>query len=321
MTSTAGRPIGSAWPDVVDTVIEVGGRPVRALRVAGRHGAGAGEPQLLVHGLGGSAVTWVEVMSGLAERGPVVAIDLPGFGATSVVAGEPLTIDAYAELVVAVADTLGWARFTLHGNSMGGLIATLLAASHPERVTSLVLVSPALPPTVPLRILLPSRATIAGLGPILVSTGSAAVLGLLGAVPEALDQRRKRALLGLIFGAPDEVNPDLLDLMAREFAEDRDPDGDADRRRALLSALRSISASWIDPRRVWRAIDAIEAPTIILGGTADALVPARVLRQVLARRGDWHGHVLDERRHALMMENPAEYLDHVSRWYAGWAAA
>ncbi len=319
MTRSTPRPIGSAWPDVVDTEITVGDRTVRALRVAGRHGSGDGEPQLLVHGLGGSAVTWVEVMSGLADRGPVVAIDLPGFGATPARPDEPLTIDAYADLVVAVADALGWPRFSLHGNSMGGLVATLVAAAHPDRVDGLVLVSPALPPPFPLRLLVPSRATIAGLGPIALSTGSAAALGLLGAVPQALDQRRKRALLGLIFGSPDEVNPDLLDLMAREFADD--PDGDAERRRALLSALRSITASWVDPRRVWRAIDAVRAPTIVLGGTADALVPARVLRQVLARRTDWQGHVLDERRHALMMENPAEYLAHVSRWHRGRVAA
>ncbi|MCW2814224.1 MAG: Pimeloyl-ACP methyl ester carboxylesterase [Nocardioides sp.] len=316
-----GTPIGTSWPHVVDDRIEVGGHSVRILRAPGRHGSGEGEPQLLVHGLGGSAVTWVQVMDGLAARGPVVALDLPGFGRTPVADDDELTVDAYADLVVAVADALGWSEFALHGNSMGGLISVLVAAAHPERVTRLVLVSPALPPTSPLQILVPSRATIAGLGPIAVSTGSAAALGLLGAVPEVLDRRRKRALLGLIFGAPDDVDPALLDLMAREFGETREGADADDQRRALLTALLSIARTWVDPRRVWRAIEAIQAPTMILGGTADALVPARVLRGVLARRTDWQGHVLDDRRHALMMESPEDYLDLVERWYADRVAA
>jgi pimeloyl-ACP methyl ester carboxylesterase len=60
----------------------------------------------------------------------------------------------------------------------------------------------------------------------------------------------------------------------------------------------------------------VQAPTLLLGGTKDALVPARVLRAVLARRPDWEGHVLDDRRHALMLEDPAGYLDLVTSWRA-----
>lgn len=321
MSSSPGTPLGTAWPGVVDDRLEVGGRSVRVLRAPGRHGRGPGEPQLLVHGLGGSAVTWVQVMHGLAARGPVVAVDLPGFGRTPVGDDDPLTVDAYADLVVEVADTLGWSRFALHGNSMGGLISTLVAAAHPDRVSRLVLVSPALPPTSPLRILLPSRASISGLGPLAVSSGSAAALGLIGLVPEVLDRYQKRALLSLIFSSPDEIDPALIDLMAREFGETREGADPDEQRRALLSALVSIARTWIDPRRVWRAIDAVAAPTMILGGTSDALVPARVLRQVLARRTDWQGHVLDDRRHALMLESPADYLDLLDRWYAERAAA
>ena len=154
------------------------------------------------------------------------------------------------------------------------------------------------------------------MAPIAASSGSAAALGLLGAVPEALDRRRKRALLGLIFGSPDEVNPDLLDLMAREFGESRDGADADERRRALLSALRLDHPHLDRPAPRVAGHRRGQAPTMVLGGTADALVPARVLRQVLARRTDWQGHVLDDRRHALMMESPADYLDLLERWYA-----
>ncbi|WP_134738074.1 alpha/beta fold hydrolase [Nocardioides sp. 503] len=313
------RRVGRAWPGVVDETLEVGGRAVRILRAPAQKGAAHGTPQLLVHGLGGSSVTWVEVMPGLSATGPVVAVDLPGFGQTQAQEDDALTVDSYVAFVIQVADALGWTRFDLHGNSMGGLIATLLAAQQPERVERLVLVSPALPPSHPLRLLVPARATFDGMAPIVLSSISATALGLVGAGAGS-DERRNRHLLRLIFTDPDGVRPELIDLMAQEFA---DPDDDlaAGRRKALRTALLSIAALWTNPRRVLRAIAAVEAPTLILGGTADALVPAKVLRQVLKSRPDWQGHVLDDRRHALMMESPEEYLDLVEGWGAHLRAA
>jgi len=303
----------SPWPGVVDTELDVAGRPVRALRVKGRRRGAGAVPQLLVHGLGGSSVTWVEVMGGLAEHGPVVAVDLPGFGRTAPREDDELTVRGYVRFVLDVADALGWDRFELHGNSMGGLVAVLLAARHPDRVERLVLVSPALPPRTPLGLLVPARATVDGMAPVAVSTLSAAVLGVVGIAGPELTEHRNRQLLRLIYADPDGVDRRLLELMAADFRGD-DATTTRSRRRALRSATRSIAALWTDPRRVWRAIDRIEAPTLLLGGTRDALIPAKVLRAVLARRRDWTGRVLDDRRHALMMEDPAAYLEEVARW-------
>jgi pimeloyl-ACP methyl ester carboxylesterase len=300
-----------AWPGVRDTHLDVDGRRVRVLR-AGFSGRAGGEPQLLVHGLGGSSVTWVEVMRGLAEQGPVVAVDLPGFGRTPARSDDALTVESYVDFVLEVADRLGWSRFTLHGNSMGGLIATLLAARNPERVTRLVLVSPALPPRLPVGLLLPHRATLAGMLPIAASAVTAAGLGLVGLAGPALSERRDRAMLRLIYPDPDGVDRRVLRLMAADLADDCMDRGQ--RRRALLTALGSIAAAWADPRAAWRAVRRTQAPTLLLGGTADALVPARTLRAVLASRPDWEGHVLDDRRHALMLEDPELYLDLVARW-------
>lgn len=298
------------WPSVTDTVLQVGGRPVRVLRAPARHPA-ADEPQLLVHGLGGAAVTWIEIIEGLAEHGPVVAVDLPGFGRTPIDESDPLTVQGYVAFVLEVADTLGWDRFTLHGNSMGGLIGTLLAAQHPERVGRLVLVSPAFPPRSPVGFLKPARATVDQMLPIAVSSLTAIALGVVGLAGPGLAERRNRALLGLIFTDPDGVERRVLDVMAAEFAED--PEG-VDRRRALLAATRSITRLWADPRAAWRAIRKVQAPTLVLGGTQDALVPAKVLRAVLAYRRDWQGHVLDDRRHALMLEDPQAYLRLFDAW-------
>jgi pimeloyl-ACP methyl ester carboxylesterase len=305
------------WPSVTDGFLDMGGRQARILSAPGSRTAGA-SPQLLVHGLGGSSVTWVEVMEGLSEHGPVVAVDLPGFGRTPIADDDPLTIEGYVAFVLAVANALGWERFTLHGNSMGGLIGTLLAADHPDRVDRLVLVSPALPPRSPLGLLKPSRATINGMLPVAVSSLTALALGAVGLAGPGLDARRNRAMLKLIYPDPDGVDRAVLDLMAADFADDVEG---VDRRRALLAATRSISSLWADPRQVWRAVQRVVSPTMLVGGTHDALVPAKVLRAVLAARPDWEGRVLDDRRHALMLEDPAAYVDMVDNWHVGAAAA
>jgi pimeloyl-ACP methyl ester carboxylesterase len=303
---------------VTDTFLEVGGRQVRVLRADSRCADSEDEPQLLVHGLGGSSVTWVEVIEGLSEHGPVVAVDLPGFGRTPATDDDPLTVQGYVDFVLAVADVLGWETFTVHGNSMGGLIGTLLAADHPARVERLVLVSPGLPPRSPIGLLLPSRATMDGMLPLATSSLRALALGAVGLGGPELSERRNRAMLKLIYPDPDGIDRAVLELMAADFA---DGNGAASKRRALLAATRSIAALWTDPRRAWRAVREVTAPTLVVGGTQDALVPAKVLRAALALRPDWEGHVLDDKRHALMMEDPTAYLQIFNRWQAGVRAA
>jgi hypothetical protein len=136
-------------------------------------------------------------------------------------------------------------------------------------------------------------------------------IGALGLAGPELNARRNRAMLGLIYSDPDGVEPEVLELMAADFAYDAEG---MDRRRALLALIGSISLLWANPRRSWRAVREVQAPTLVLGGTHDALIPAKVLRAVMAARPDWEGHVLDDRRHALMLEDPAAYLRIFDTW-------
>ena len=300
-----------AWRGVRQEVLDVDGRPVRVLRADAT--GGAGRPQLLVHGLGGSAANWIDVIAPLAAHGPVVALDLPGFGHTRLVEDDVLTVSGHVRFVRRVLDALGWESVTVHGNSMGGLIATHLAARHPEVVHRLVLVSPALPSACALRLATPSLPTLQSVVTIALPSITG---GLLASLTRSGDNPGARALLGLIFTDPAAVRPTLLAAMAAD-ALSADVQQVADRSRALRSSTRSIARSWIDPRWTWKAIHAVEAPTLVLGGTADALVPARVLREVLAARPDWEGSVITDRRHALMLSEPHEYLEHVHDWFSG----
>ncbi len=299
MATTDWGRLDPTWAGIREDVLDVEGRSVRVLRAdaePGAEGSSRGvQPQLLVHGLGGSASNWIDVMGGLRCYGPVLALDLPGFGHTPAASASALTVDGHVELVLAVADHLGWDTFALHGNSMGGLIGTLLAAEHPDRVERLVLVSPALPPSNPLAFLPIPRTTLSGM------------------LPMAVPSRRLHHLMRLIFTDPTGIRPALLDVMAAD-SRPRDEQEALDHKQALTASTRSIARLWLDPRRVYRAVDTLTVPTLVLGGTEDALVPARVLRKVLARRDDWSGEVLDDHRHALMLDAPAEYLARVSAW-------
>lgn len=114
---------------------EIGGRRVRAVE------RGAGEPLVLLHGFGASAASWRLVIPELARHRRVVAPDLHGFGYTERPRERAAyTLEGQAALVLALLDHLGIARADLAGHSYGGGLALHLAARHPERVRSLVLV-------------------------------------------------------------------------------------------------------------------------------------------------------------------------------------
>jgi len=105
---------------------------------------GEGPPFVLVHGLGGSHANWIAVARPLSARFRVLALDLAGFGRTPL-AGRAATVQASADLVARFLEQVVRAPAILAGNSMGGLVAALLAAARPELVSRLILVNAALP--------------------------------------------------------------------------------------------------------------------------------------------------------------------------------
>ncbi len=93
---------------------------------------------VLIHGAGGSHLTWRRQFDALSERFRVIALDLPGHG-LSEGSGET-AIGKYAEYVLELLESLGLSRVVLGGHSMGGAIALEIALSHPEKLGGLVLV-------------------------------------------------------------------------------------------------------------------------------------------------------------------------------------
>lgn len=105
--------------------------------------AGAGEPLVLIHGLGSARTVWKLVTPALAKRFDVVTVDLPGHGRTPWVAGTAMDPRALADSVRATLDTLGIPRAHVVGNSLGGWTALELAAAYPDRIGSVIALAPA----------------------------------------------------------------------------------------------------------------------------------------------------------------------------------
>ncbi|MFB9236482.1 alpha/beta fold hydrolase [Plantactinospora siamensis] len=103
---------------------------------------GAGEPLVLLHGIGHHWRAWLPVLDRLAAVHDVIALDLPGFGESPVpAAGLPPDMRAVVAAVADVFAELGLSRPHVAGNSLGGAIALELAAA--GAVASATAISPA----------------------------------------------------------------------------------------------------------------------------------------------------------------------------------
>jgi pimeloyl-ACP methyl ester carboxylesterase len=105
-----------------------------------------GEPTgvdlVLVHGLSGSWQNWLENIPFLAQHHRVLALDLPGFGASPMPSWE-ISIERYGRLLVEFCDALSAENVVVIGNSMGGFVSAEAAIKSPGRFEKLALVSAA----------------------------------------------------------------------------------------------------------------------------------------------------------------------------------
>ncbi len=106
--------------------------------------AGAGEPVLLVHGLGATKGSFLSSVAALAGSFRTIALDLPGFGDSFKPLGVAYDPPFFAHAVIDLMDALGLQRAHVVGNSMGGRVALELGMRHPHRVGRLVLLAPSL---------------------------------------------------------------------------------------------------------------------------------------------------------------------------------
>ena len=258
------------------------------------HG-GAGQPIVLVHGLGGSAGNWSLVAPRLADIGRVIAIDLPGHGRSGPVPRHDL--DAHLRALTAVIELHGFRSVTLVGNSMGGLVAKMLASGRPDLVSRLVLLAPATPPP---RVVMPASPAIAarlairslpGIGPV-----ASAVL-----VSRWTPQRQVSETLRVVMAHPHRLPPAAFE-RAVQLATLRRTMPWANR--AFAESVGSVRRSLLRRPTYLRMLRAITAPTTLLFGSQDQVVPPLTLRWLADDRPEWRSIEMPDAGHTPMLELP-----------------
>ena len=105
------------------------------------HRTGAGEPLVLLHGVGESAVGWRPVQQTLSDDYDVIAFDLPGFGRSPSLPVEVApTAAALADAIESELDRLGVAQLYVAGYSLGARVALELATR--GRTLSVIAIAP-----------------------------------------------------------------------------------------------------------------------------------------------------------------------------------
>jgi pimeloyl-ACP methyl ester carboxylesterase len=270
-----------AWPGTVEDGLHV------------RRAAGGGtEAAVFVHGLGGAATNWTDLMGLLAGTLDGEALDLPGFGWSDPPRSGSYRLRTHVDAVVRRLERRGPAH--LFGNSLGGAVSTRVAALRPDLVRTLTLVSPALPslrrkrgsdPRLPL-LLLPGLAQLAA-----------------RQLAKRSPERRARDVLALCYSDPSVVAPERFEEAVEEV-----------RRRATLphaedaftASLRGLVGSYVErgPSSLWRQAARVQAPTLLIWGTEDRLVDVALAPRAARAFRDSRLLVLPEVGHVAQLERP-----------------
>ncbi|MFE4550426.1 MULTISPECIES: alpha/beta fold hydrolase [unclassified Streptomyces] len=270
------------------------GLPGITLTVRSRPPAREGlPPALYVHGLGGSSQNWSALMPLLDGLVDSEALDLPGFGDSPPPDDGDYGITGHARAVIRYLDAAGRGSVHLFGNSLGGAVATRVAAVRPDLVRTLTLVSPALPEIRVQRTAWPTA--------LLAVPGVAGLFTRLTKDWNA--EQRVRGVTALCYGDPGNVSPEGF----REAVEEME------RRLALpyfwdamtRSARGIVNAYTLGGQHgLWRQAERVLAPTLLVYGGRDQLVGYRMAHRAARAFRDSRLLSLPEAGHVAMMEYP-----------------
>ncbi|MFI4988470.1 MAG: alpha/beta fold hydrolase [Alphaproteobacteria bacterium] len=231
---------------------------------------GAGDPLVLIHGVGGRLEAWDGVVSHLARRYRILRYDLRGHGESEKAAG-PYDIADFVEDLNSLVAAAGLARCHVAGFSLGGLVAQGFALGHAAKLDKLALIS-----------------TVAGRS----EAEKAAVLARLKIVEGGIPGDHFRRSIERWF--TDEFrarNPALIaDYAARNMANDP---------KCYAAAYGVLATTDFADR-----LAEITAPTLVMTGEDDVGSNPRMARLMHERIANSTLHILPKLRHSILIEAP-----------------
>jgi pimeloyl-ACP methyl ester carboxylesterase len=282
------------------------GQQVWLAETAGSVGEARKDLVLCVHGMSGAATNWTDLMAELAPDFDCVAVDLPGSGFSP----PPKTrfgysITAHAVAVIALIETLtappnqppnqppNKGGVHLVGNSMGGAVALRVAASRPDLVKTLTLISPALP----IRML---RRETAHFPVIALPFVGARLVRKYARLPA---ENRVAGVFQTCYYDPAQLGPEQFALEVADLRKRDELGYDAD---VIVGAARTLVGETLRPRRLslWRAAERVTVPTLVTFGSHDQLVPPRLAATAARAFPDVRVAVLPLTGHIAQMERP-----------------
>lgn len=244
---------------------------------------GSGDAVVLVMGLGYPSDMWFRVAPALAARHRVLLLDNRGAGRTGDVPGAPYRVETMAADVLAVLDAAGEDAAHVVGVSMGGLVAQELALSAPGRVRSVVL-----------------AATHAGAAHATWDRKALVLLARRGSMPA-----RQAAEASVPFNYAPETPRQRIE---EDWAV----------RLPLASTLKGYraqaegTAAWSSLRR----LGTLRAPTLVLHGDADRLVPPDNGRRLAREIPGAELVLLPGANHLFFTDQPERTVDVLRDWLA-----
>lgn len=252
---------------------------------------GTGTPVLLIHGMGSSSDTWADIPERLSAAGiRVVAIDLPGHGASSRGPGD-YSLGATACTIRDLLDHLDIPRVHVVGHSLGGGVAMQFAYQFPERVDVMVLESSG------------------GLGAEAFTALRAASLpGSEIAIRWAINETTLKGAawvgsqLGRVGITPHALSPRALETVSWL--------GEQDRRAAFLATLRSVvsptgqSVSALDKLHLMEG-----RRVLIIWGDKDPMIPMKHGEDAHRRLSDSRLVIFPGAGHEPHLHDPQRFAD------------
>ena len=287
------------WAGITSEVVDIGRARVHYLRAGAD---GPGPTHLLIHPMGTGSWSWMDVIGRLSATGSVIAPDLPGSGRSRPLHRGAGDIFDAARFVDDFTTALGVERMVVHGHSMGGLVGGVFAGRAPDRVERLVLTSaplPGLPEPPPF----PSAWRVG----LRVGRPVADILVGAGLRLKADAWRRRLHDRDPRLGSEvSRISPELLSLVADEMTRLVLPwrvEGAVD---AAFAVVRALT---VDEARTREALDRILAPTLLIWGAEDRVIPQRLIDDVEAAHPSWRSRRVDDLGHLLPWEAPESYVE------------